>query len=101
MPEEIDPLNIDTERQGRELAARSEPKIKVLIKGGKRGQTVTLPVSKWRKAKKDGYLSYKDTTLTVDGDSLLMSKEAKLSPDGLSGEPIYMEGIEMRKKGHK
>jgi|TARA_R110000751_G_scaffold14869_9_gene48149 hypothetical protein len=101
MPEELDPLSLDTDKQGRDLSGRSEPYIRVTLKGLKRGETLDIPISKWRKAKKDGYLSYNDTTLFVDGDTLLTEKMAKLEDDGRTANPIYAEGAEIRKKDRK
>ena len=98
--EEIDPLHIDKDRQGRELSSRSAPEITVLVKDikGKKSKRLTLPVSKWRKAKRDGYLTYRDTTLFVNGDSLLTETYAKVDPNKTEATDYVATGFNYRKR---
>jgi hypothetical protein len=98
--EEIDPLHIDRDRQGRELSKRSASEITVLVRDikGKKSKRLTLPVSEWRKAKRDGYLTHRDTTLFVNGDSLLTEREAKVSPDKTEATDHVLTGVNYRKR---
>lgn len=88
--EELDPLNLDRDRQGRELASRGAPDVVITVKDGTiRGKPKQLKMSTetWRAAKKKGWLNYKSKRLFVDGDTLVTEMGVPVSKTGNVGYP--------------